>query len=116
MLDRWSKIATIALAVVLIVSAIIAPSVGGVIWLARLNYDVERLQLDIDQVRSDVDQVRSDMDQVRSDVREIQESQRAILEILERLENDLAGHTHDANGQAQFYRDGLNQPDDQRGR
>ena len=87
MLDRWSKAATIALAVVLIVSAIVAPTIGGVVWLARMNYDVKGL-------RSGMDELQTDVQQLQTDVRQVQESQQAILDILERLEDDLANHTH----------------------
>ena len=40
MLDRWYKISTIGVAVVIIVSAIVGPSIGGIIWLDRLDRDV----------------------------------------------------------------------------
>ena len=88
MLDRWYKVATIAIAVVAIVSAIVGPSIGGIYWLARLDHDVTELQ---------------------KDVAELQKGQEAILEILRELADDmpeiradLNNHTHNSDGQAQF--------------
>lgn len=56
MLDQWSKAATIVAAIVLIMSAFIAPSVGGVVWLARINYEVEGSQTNVSQLQTDVSQ------------------------------------------------------------
>ena len=88
MLDRWYKISTIGVAVVIIVSAIVGPSIGGIIWLDRLDRDVAQLQ---------------------EDVAELQKGQAAILQLLRTLadENpeiwsDLRNHTHDADGRAQL--------------
>ena len=116
MLDQWSKAATIVAAIVLIVSAIIAPSVGGVIWLARMNYEVEglqtnvsQLQTDVSQLQTDVSQLQTDVSQLKSDVGQIQETQQIMLEILRGLADDLletradlTSHTHDTEGRAQF--------------
>ena len=88
MLDRWYKISTIGVAAVIIVSAIIGPSIGGIIWLDRLDRDVAQLQ---------------------EDVAELQKGQAAILQILRTLadenpeiRSDLRNHTHDADGRAQL--------------
>ena len=119
MLDRWSKIAAIAVAVVIIASAIIGPGVGGIFWLARLEYEVEGLQSDVGQLQTDVGQLKSDVGQLQSDVTKLQsdvsqlhEGQQEILEILQRLADDapeirdnLAGHTHDSDGRARFSLD-----------
>ena len=115
MLDRWSKAATIALAVVLIVSAIVAPTIGGVVWLARMNYDVKGLRSGMDELQADVQQLQTDVQQLQTDVRQVQESQQAILDILERLEDDLANHTHGSDGRAQFYQSGLDRVDEENG-
>ncbi len=130
MLDRWAKIAGIAAAVTIIVSAIAGPSVGAIFWLARLDSDVGLLRYEVDQLQSDVGDLQSDVGQLQSDVGQLQsdvgrlqadverlqadvgrlqEGQRQIIEILQRLENgvseirvNLAGHTHDSSGQAQL--------------
>ena len=65
MLDRWSKAATIALAVVLIVSAIVAPTIGGVVWLARMNYDVKGLRSGMDELQADVQQLQTECNSCR---------------------------------------------------
>ena len=98
MLDQWVKVTTIVAAVVIIESAVIAPSVGIIIWLAQLDSDVNQLQADVEQLKSDVKQLQAD-------VAGLQEGQREILDFLQRLANDnlriwdnLSGHTHDANG------------------
>ena len=105
MLERWAKVAVIASAVVIVASAIIGPTIGGIYWLARLDSDVGRLQDDVRQMQSDVGQLQSDVEQ-------LQEGQRAILDILERLADDMpeiranvAGHTHDSDGRARFSLD-----------
>ena len=105
MLDRWAKIAAIAAAAVIVASAIIGPSIGGIYWLARLDSDVGRLQQDVQQMQADIGQLQSDVEQ-------LQEGQRAILDILERLADDIpeiranvAGHTHDSDGRARFSLD-----------
>ena len=95
MLDQWVKITTIAAASVLIVSAIIGASVGGIVWLVRLDNDVRQLQTDVAQMKLDIKQ--------------IQDNQQIIIEILRELsadaqENkaDLIGHTHDADGRTRL--------------
>ena len=102
MLDQWGKITAIMAAVVIIVSAVVAPSVGIIVWLARLDSDVNRLQ-------DDVGQLQSDVKQLQSDVAELQEGQQNILDFLRRMADDnmeiedrLAGHTHDADGRARL--------------
>ena len=95
MLDQWVKITTIAAASVLILSAIIGASVGGIVWLVRLDNDVRQLQTDVAQMKSDIKQ--------------IQDNQQVIIEILRELsadaqENkaDLLGHTHDPDGRTRL--------------
>ena len=95
MLDQWVKITTIAAASVLIVSAIIGASVGGIVWLVRLDNDVRQLQTDVAQMKLDIKQ--------------IQDNQQVIIEILRELsadaqENkaDLLGHTHDPDGRTRL--------------
>ena len=95
MLDRWYKISTIGVAVVIIVSAIVGPSIGGIIWLDRLDRDVAQLQEDVGQLQEDV--------------AELQKGQAAILQLLRTLadenpeiRSDLRNHTHDADGRAQL--------------
>ena len=79
MLERWYKIAGIAVAVVIVLSAVWGPSVGGIFWLAQLDSDVERLQEDVEQLQSDVEQLQSDVEQLQSDVGEMKEDIRLIL-------------------------------------
>ncbi len=112
MLDQWSKVAVIAVAIVLIVSAVIAPSVGGIIWLARLDYDVDRVQTDVGQLQTDVGQLQTDVAQIRSDIEQLQEGQQIMIDILRELVDDVAetkadltGHTHDSDGRARFSLD-----------
>ena len=95
MLDRWYKVATIAIAVVAIVSAIVGPTIGGIYWLAQLDSDVTRLQTEVKELKTDI--------------AELQKGQEAILEILRELADDmpeiradLNNHTHNSDGQAQF--------------
>ncbi len=124
MLDRWAKVATIAAPVVFVVAAIIAPGIGGIFWLARLDSDVShlqadvtevqadvtQLQLDVGQLQLDVGQLQLDVAQIRHGVRQIQEAQQVMLGILQSLvddrvtiREDLTGHTHDSDGRAQFF-------------
>ena len=102
MLDQWAKITAIAAAVVIIVSAVVAPSVGVIVWLARLDSDVTRLQ-------DDVEQLKDDVKQLQADVAGLQEGMREILDFLQRLANDnlriwdnLSGHTHGDDGGARL--------------
>ena len=95
MLDQWVKITTIAAASVLIVSAIIGASVGGIIWLVRLDNDVRQLQTDVAQMKSDI--------------KKIQDNQQVIIEILRELsadaqesKADLLDHTHDPDGRTRL--------------
>lgn len=95
MLDQWVKITTIAAASVLILSAIIGATVGGIIWLVRLDNDVRQLQTDVSQMKLDIKQ--------------IQDNQQIIIEILRELSNDaqenkadLLGHTHDPDGRTRL--------------
>ena len=95
MLDNWAKIATIAAAIVIIMSAIIGPTIAGIFWLAMLDNDVRQLQTDVAQMKSDIEQ--------------IQDNQQVIIEILRELsadvqksEADLIGHTHDPDGRTRL--------------
>ena len=109
MLDQWVKITTIAAASVLIVSAIIGATVGGIIWLVRLDNDVRQLQTDVRQLQADVAQLQTDVSQMQLDIKQIQDNQQIIIEILRELsvdvqksEADLLGHTHDPDGRARL--------------
>lgn len=113
MLDRWSKIATIAVAVLLIVSAVVGPTIGGVVWLAQMNYDVKGLQVDMDKARAEIEQLQTDVVQLQADVQQIQENQQAILDILERIENGAASQ---ADGRAQSSQTSLAPAGEQGGR
>ena len=102
MLDQWVKITTIAAASVLIVSAIIGATIGGIIWLVRLDNDVRQLQTDVRQLQADVAQMKLD-------IKQIQDNQQIIIEILRELSNDaqeskadLLGHTHDPDGRTRL--------------
>ena len=87
MLDRWYKIAAIVASVVVIMSAIVGPSIAGLVWAIRLDSDVANLQ--------------SDVDRLQADMAEVKENQRLILESVNRIEAALISHTHDADGRAQ---------------
>ena len=130
MLDQWMKVTAIGAAMVVIISAIIAPSIGGIIWLSRLDFDVNSLQTDVSQLQSDVGQLQTDVSQLqsdvgqlqtdvsqlqtdvaqlRSDVEQLQQGQQTIIEILRTLVDDgaeirtnLTEHTHGPDGRAQF--------------
>ena len=123
MLDQWMKVTAIGAAMVVIISGIIAPSIAGVIWLSRLDLDVNRLQTDVGQLQSDVGQLQTDVSQLqsdvgqlqtdvaqlRSDVEQLQQGQQTIIEILRTLvddgaeiRTDLTEHTHGPDGRAQF--------------
>ena len=93
-LDRWYKIAAIVASVVVITSAIVGPSVAGLIWAIRLDFDVADLRTDVANLQSDVDRLQADMTEVK-------ENQRLILESVNRIETALINHTHDADGRAQ---------------
>jgi len=95
MLDNWAKIATIAAAIVIIMTAIVGPTIAGIFWLAMLDNDVRQLQTDVAQMKLDIEQ--------------IQDNQQIIIEILRELsadvqksEADLIGHTHDADGRTRL--------------
>lgn len=109
MLDRWYKISTIGVAAVIIVSAIIAPSIGGIIWLDRLDRDVSDLKEDVGQLQEDVAKLQEDVGQLQEDVTKLQEGQVAMLQILQTLadaipaiHSDLQNHTHNSDGRAQL--------------
>ena len=95
MLDNWAKIATIAAAIVIIMTAIVGPTIAGIFWLAMLDNDVRQLQTDVAQMKLDIEQ--------------IQDNQQIIIEILRELsadvqksEADLIGHTHDPDGRTRL--------------
>lgn len=109
MLDRWYKISTIGVAAVIIVSAIIGPSIGGIIWLDRLDRDVSDLKENVAQLQEDVGQLQKDVGQLQEDVGQLQEGQAAMLQILQTLadeipeiRSDLQNHTHNSDGRAQL--------------
>ena len=102
MLDQWVKITAIAAASVIIVSAIIGATIGGIIWLVRLDNDVRELKTDVGQLQTDVAQMKLD-------IKQIQDNQQIIIEILRELSGDvqeiktnLAGHTHDPDGRTRL--------------
>ena len=95
MLDRWYKIAVTAAALVIIVSAVLGPTIGMVFWLAQLNRDVTDLQTDVAELQTDV--------------AELQRGQAVMLDILRTLADDIpavregmSNHTHDADGRVQL--------------
>ena len=95
MLDNWAKIATIAAAIVIIMTAIVGPTIAGIFWLAMLDNDVRQLQTDVAQMKLDIKQ--------------IQDNQQIIIEILRELsadvqeiKADLIGHTHDPDGRTRL--------------
>ena len=116
MLDQWVKITAIAAASVIIVSAIIGATMGGIFWLVRLDSDVRelktdvgQLQTDVGQLQTDVGQLQIDVAQMKLDIKQIQDNQQIIIEILRELsadvqesEADLIGHTHDSDGRARL--------------
>ena len=109
MLDRWYKIATIVAALVIIVSAVVGPSVGAIFWLARLDIDVAGLQKDVTDLQRDVADLQKDVAELQQNVAELQRGQAVMLDILQRLADDipelrseLRNHTHDANGRVQL--------------
>ena len=102
MLDQWVKITAIAAASVIIVSAIIGATIGGIIWLVRLDSDVRELKTDVGQLQTDVAQMKLD-------IKQIQDNQQIIIEILRELSGDvqeikadLIGHTHDPDGRTRL--------------
>ena len=120
MLDRWSKVATIAVAVLLIVSAVVGPTIGGVVWLAQMNYDVKALQTNMDKVRAEIGQVQTDFgqmqtdfQQMQTDFQQMQDSQQAILDILERLENGATSQADGSDGRTQFHQSSLTPAEEQ---
>jgi uncharacterized membrane protein (DUF106 family) len=95
MLDRWYKTTAILVGIVIIVSAIVGPTIGGIYWLVQLDRDVADLQEEVTELQTNVV--------------ELQRGQAVMLEILQKLADDipeiradLGNHTHDANGRAQF--------------
>lgn len=109
MLDRRYKISTIGVAAVIIVSAIIGPSIGGIIWLDRLDRDVSDLKENVGQLKENVAQLQEDVAELQEDVGQLQQGQAAMLQILQTLadeipeiRSDLQNHTHDADGRAQL--------------
>ena len=81
------------------------PTIGGIIWLTRLDSDVKRLQDDVGQLQDDVGQLQDNVKQLQDDVAGLQEGLREILDFLQRMANDnlriwdnLGGHTHGADG------------------
>ena len=132
MLDRWYKIAAIVASLVVITSAVVGPSIAGLIWAIRVDFDVvdlrsdvadlqtdvsdlqtdvadlrtdvSDLQTDVADLQTDVADLQTDVDHIRADVAEIKETQKLILESVNRMETALITHTHDADGRAQVAR------------
>ena len=112
MLNRWLKIVNIAAGIAIIVSAIVAPGITAIFWLAQLDSDVSVLQHDVAQLKEDVRQLQVDMAQVKADIEELQEGQQVIIQILQGMVGDaedtradLTGHTHGADGRAELPSD-----------
>lgn len=123
MLNRWLKIVNIAAGVAIVVSAIVAPGIMAIFWLAQLDsdvsvlqhdvgqlkQDVRQLQKDVGQLQVDVGQLQVDMAQVKADIEEMQEGQQIIIQILrgmagaaEDTRADLIDHIHGGDGRAVF--------------
>ena len=119
MLNRWLKIVNIAAGIAIIVSAIVAPGITAIFWLAQLDSDVSVLQHDVGQLKQDVRQLQKDvgqlqvdMAQVKADIEEMQEGQQIIIQILQGMAGaaedtrvDLTNHIHGADGRAEFSLD-----------
>lgn len=108
-LERWYKTTAILVGVVIIVSAIVGPTIGGIYWLVQVERDVADLQEDVAQLQEDVAQLQKDVAQLQEDVAELQRGQAIMLEILQRLADDipeiradLENHTHSDDGRAQI--------------
>ena len=109
MLNRWLKIVNIAAGIAIVVSAIVAPGITAIFWLAQLDSDVSVLQHDVGQLKEDVRQLQDDMTQVKADIERIQERLQLIIQILQGMVGDaeatrvdLIGHIHGADGRAEF--------------
>ncbi len=98
MLDRVSKILTIAAATI----AIVVILIGGIAWAIRLETDLRVVQADVVELRLEMAELRRDMDEVKENQRRLEENQRLILQALEGLQDAIANHTHDADGRAQM--------------
>ena len=88
MLERWYKTTAILVGIVIIVSAIVGPTIGGIYWLVQLERDVSDLQ---------------------DEVAELKKGQAIMLEILRKLADDmpeiradLDNHTHGDDGKVQL--------------
>ena len=102
MLNRWLKIVNIAAGIAIVVSAIVAPGIMAIFWLAQLDsdvsvlqhdvgqlkQDVRQLQKDVGQLQVDVGQLQVDMAQVKADIEQLQEGQQIIIQILQGMVGD----------------------------
>ena len=116
MLDHWYKITAVAAALVIIVSAVLGPTIGMVFWLAQLDRDVTDLQTDVadlqtdvTDLQTDVTELQTDVAELQTDVAELQRGQAVMLDILRTLADEipavhegLSSHTHDADGRVQL--------------
>ena len=109
MLDHWYKITAVAAALVIIVSAVLGPTIGMVFWLAQLDRDVTDLQTDVADLQTDVTELQTDVAELQTDVAELQRGQAVMLDILRTLADEipavhegLSNHTHDADGRVQL--------------
>lgn len=95
MLESWYKTTAILVGIVIIVSAIVGPTIGGIYWLVQVDRDVADLKTEVAELQSDV--------------AELQRGQTIMLDILQKLADDipeiradLDNHVHGDDGQAQF--------------
>ena len=109
MLDHRYKITAVAAALVIIVSAVLGPTIGMVFWLAQLDRDVADLQTDVTDLQIDVTELQTDVTELQTDVAELQRGQAVMLDILRTLADEipavhegLSSHTHDADGRVQL--------------
>ena len=90
MLDQWVKITTIAAASVLILSAIIGTTIGGILWLVRLDNDVRELKTDVGQLQTDVGQLQTDVGQLQTDVGQLQTDVGQLQTDVAQLQTDVS--------------------------
>ena len=95
MLESWYKTTAILVGIVIIVSAIVGPTIGGIYWLVQVERDVAELQEEVAELQSDVAELRR--------------GQTIMLEILQKLADDLPeiranlnSHTHGDDGRVQL--------------
>ena len=100
--ESWYKTTAILVGIVIIVSAIVGPTIGGIYWLVQVDRDVADLKTEVAELQSDVAELQTN-------VAELQRGQAIMLDILQKLAEeipemraDLNNHTHSEDGRAQF--------------